>query len=95
MATQRLMWQAFGVLSAAISGALTRMLLKAVWRRFKGGDPPDDPAAPTTTWSEAITWAAASGVAMAVGRLVAQKGLAEAWKAKTGSYPEALEPTSS
>lgn len=36
-------------------------------------------------------WAVASGVAMAVTRLVAQRGAAEAWKAKTGSYPAGLE----
>ena len=31
------------------------------------------------------------GVAMAVARVVAQRGAAEAWKASTGSYPPGLE----
>ena len=39
-------------------------------------------------------WAAASGVAMAVTRLVAQRGAAEAWRARTGSYPAGLESVS-
>ena len=39
-------------------------------------------------------WAAASGVAMAVTRLVAQRGAAEAWRASTGTYPAGLETVS-
>lgn len=78
-------------MSGAAAGAATRAALHAGWRRTKGGEPPANPASPGTRWSEALTWAAASGVAMAVTRLVAQRGAAEAWKASTGSYPEGLE----
>lgn len=74
-----------------MSAAATRKLLQAGWRRTRGGNPPTNPAARGTTWSEALVWAAASGVAMAVARVVAQRGAAEAWRAKTGSYPSGLE----
>jgi NADPH:quinone reductase-like Zn-dependent oxidoreductase len=76
------------------SGVVTRRLLQTGWRRIKGGDPPTNPASPSTTWSEALIWAASSGVAIAVARLVAARGAAEAWKAATGSYPEGLEDVS-
>jgi hypothetical protein len=36
----------------------------------------------------------ASGVAIAMARLVAQRAAAGAWKAKTGGYPKALEEAS-
>ena len=49
------------------------------------------PCARRTSWTEALSWAAASGVALAVTRLVAQRGAAAAWKAKTGSNPPGLE----
>jgi len=94
MADRRLLWKIAGSASGVAAGAATRALLKTAWRRTKGGDPPTNPAAPSTRWSEALTWAAASGVAMAVTRLVAQRGAAEAWKAQTGTYPPGLETVS-
>lgn len=83
-----------GSLSGIAAGLGARALLRASWRRTVGGDPPTNPASPSTRWSEALTWAVASGVAMAVTRLVAQRGAAEAWKATTGSYPAGLETVS-
>jgi len=80
--------------SGLVAGSATRALLRAGWRRAKGGDPPTNPAAPGTRWSEAVIWAAASGVAMTVARMVAQRGAAEAWKATTGGYPPGLETVS-
>lgn len=94
MADRQLLWRAVGSLSGIAAGMGTRALLKAGWRRTRGGDPPSNPASPATRWSEALTWAVASGVAMAVTRLVAQRGAAEAWRATTGVYPEGLEKVS-
>jgi hypothetical protein len=94
MADRRLLWKAVGSLSGAAAGAATRKLLLVAWRRTRGSDPPTNPAAPGTRWSEALIWAASSGVALAVTRLVAQRGAAEAWKAKTGTYPPGLETVS-
>jgi NADPH:quinone reductase-like Zn-dependent oxidoreductase len=94
MADRRLLWKAVGSVSGIAAGAATRALLRAGWRKTRGGDPPTNPAAPATKWSEALVWAASSGVAMAVTRLVAQRGAAEAWKAQTGAYPPGLETVS-
>ena len=89
-----LLWKVVGSLSGVAAGMATRRVLQTGWRRVRGGDPPTNPAAPSTAWLEALVWAAASGVAMAVMRLVAQRGAAGAWKATTGRYPEALESVS-
>jgi hypothetical protein len=94
MADRRLLWKAVGSLSGAAAGSLTRALLRAVWRKTKGGDPPTNPAAPGTKWSEALIWAVSSGIALAVTRLIAQRGAAEAWKARSGRYPPGLETVS-
>lgn len=94
MADRRMLWKLVGALSGIVAGAATRKALRAGWRRTRGGDPPTNPAAPGTRWSEAIAWAVASGVAMAVTRLVAQRSAAEAWKASTGDYPPGLETVS-
>ena len=87
-------WKIVGTLTGIAAGTATRKVLQAGWRRTRGGDPPTNPASPSTGWSEAIAWAVASGVAMAVTRLISQRGAAGAWKAATGSYPEGLETVS-
>ena len=87
-------WKVLGMASGMVSAAATRAVLRACWRRAKGGNPPTNPASRSTTWGEALVWAASSGVAMAVTRMVAQRGAAEAWKKELGSYPPGLEEVS-
>lgn len=94
MADRQLRWKLLGAVTGLLAGLLTRTALKTSWRKLQGTDPPTNPASPRTTWPEALAWAASSGVALAVMRLVAQRGAAEAWKAKTGSYPKELESVS-
>ena len=84
-------WKAVALGAGAASAFVTRRLLQVGWRATKGGDPPSNPAAKSTTWPDAVGWAVASGVALAVTRLVAQRGAAEAWRAVKGSYPEGLD----
>jgi hypothetical protein len=91
MNNERLAWRAIGMASGLAAGAVVRKALTAGWQRTQGTDPPANPASPRTTWAEALGWAAASGVTLAVARLVAQRGAAEAWRASTGSYPPGLE----
>jgi len=91
---EAILWKGAGALSGVASGGLTRTALRKGWKKWKGTDPPTNPASPSTKWSEALAWAVACGVAIAVTRLVAQRGAAEAWKAATGSYPEGLETVS-
>lgn len=94
MGDRDLIWKVVGALTGMVAGVLARTVLKASWRSVKGTNPPTNPAAPSTTWTEAIAWAAASGVAIAVMKLVAQRGAAEAWRKKTGAYPRSLETVS-
>ena len=89
-----MLWKVVGLASGAAAGAATRAALRTGWKRARGSEPPANPASPSTSWPEALIWALASGVAMAVTRLVAQRGAAEAWKASTGSYPAGLETVS-
>ncbi len=94
MHDKRALWKVVGTLTGILSGMATKKVLQAGWKKVRGGDPPTNPAAPGTSWKEALIWAASSGVAMAVTRMVAQRGAAEAWKAKKGSYPPGLETVS-
>lgn len=91
MKKDELIWKAVGAAAGALAAAGTRRLTRTAWRQLRGGDPPTNPAARDTTWAAALSWAVASGVALAVSRLVAQRGAAAAWRARTGSSPPGLE----
>ncbi len=88
---ERRTWQIVGAVSGIAAGAVTRKVMVFVWTRVRDEAPPTNPAAPRVTWAQALVWTVSSGVALAVARLVAQRGAAEAWKAVTGDYPAALD----
>jgi hypothetical protein len=80
-----------GIGTGIVVRKVTDKALSGAWRRTKHSEPPADPASPGTPWGEAISWAAASGVAMAVARLLATRGTATAKMKITGKAPEGLE----
>lgn len=84
-------WKVVGAGAGIGAAALTRAALRSGWRKVRKSDPPANPASPSTSWPEALTWAASTGVALGVARLVAQRGAAEGWRKTTGSLPPGLE----
>lgn len=84
-------WKVVGAGSGLVAARLGRSALDKGWKATKGGEPPRNPAAPGTTWPEALQWAVASGVAVAVAKLVATRGAAGAWRRTTGHLPPGLE----
>lgn len=91
--TDKAMWRVVGGASGLAAAALTRAALGSLWRARKHDDPPANPAAPSTSWPDAVLWAVATGVALAVARLVALRGAAEGWRKATGQLPPGLEET--
>ena len=86
-----LSWKLLGIGFAAPTGIAIRKLTDTAWYAARGNPPPKNPAAPGTGWGEALAWAAVSGVAVAAGRMTAQRGAAAAYKALTGKLPPGLE----
>jgi hypothetical protein len=84
-------WKIVALAFAVPTGIAMRKALDAAWRAAKHDDPPRNPAAPGTAWTEALAWAAVSGVAVAAARLVAARGAAATWKSLTGSLPPGIE----
>ena len=83
--------QLIGIATGIATRKISMVVLDKVWRKTKRTEPPADPASPGTPWAEALIWAAASGVAVGVGRLVATKGAATAKMKLTGKAPEGME----
>jgi len=84
-------YKVLGIGGGLVSAKIARSFLDKGWAKTKGGEPPRNPAVPGTTWSEAVTWAIASGVAVSVARLLATKGIASAWSKGTGHLPPGVE----
>lgn len=76
--------------AAITTGALVRQGLEKSWSSIRGHKPPENPASPLTSWSEALTWAAAVGLAVGVGRLVGRRVFVEGWSRKVGHFPEVI-----
>ena len=81
-----------GIATGVVVRKISDKALDKVWRKTKHISPPADPAAPGTPWGEAVSWAVASGVAVAVARLLATRGMATAKMKLTGEVPEGMEP---
>ena len=76
--------------AAAIgAGIVTRNVLKRVWTDTTGQEPPNDPSDPSVGWPEALTWAAAAGVAVGVGRVVGRRLAASAYQKVSGEQAAA------
>jgi len=87
----RLTWKLAGLAAAIPAGILARKVLDATWKKTVNDNPPANPAAPGTTWPEALAWSAASGIAVGVFRMIAQRGAVATWRTFTGSTPPGME----
>lgn len=90
-AVSKVGWKIVGAGAGVAAAMVTRKVLTAAWRGAKHDDPPANPAAPGTSWPEGLAWAASTGVALGVARLVAQRGAAAGWQKATGHLPPGLE----
>ncbi|MEX2290184.1 MAG: DUF4235 domain-containing protein [Mycobacteriales bacterium] len=80
-----------GIATGLVARKVSDKLISTVWHRTRHTDPPSSPAAPGTPWAEAVSWAAASGIALGVARLLATRGTATAKMKLTGKAPQGLE----
>jgi hypothetical protein len=92
MVTQRsdLLWKALALGAGAAAAAGTTRLVGLVWKKVTGAEVPLNLVAGETSRRREIVWVVASGFAVALVRLVARRGLARAWRARTGHYPRPL-----
>jgi hypothetical protein len=80
-------WSLFAGGVAALGTILAHKVLESAWKRIRQKDPPLNPAAPTVTWSEALTWGAAAGIVAGISRVAARRGAVAAWSRFFGRMP--------
>jgi hypothetical protein len=84
-------YKILATLGAIAATAATRKALAAAWQAVTGRQPPENPEHPDLKWGEAATWAAASAVVVALGKLAAQRRIAATWRRASGELPPGLD----
>jgi hypothetical protein len=80
-------WKAITLGSGALAGLVATRVLEAAWKGVRGATPVPLPADRRSPWTDALSWAAATGVGAGVARLVAIRTAAHVWEATTHERP--------
>jgi hypothetical protein len=83
-------WTVFSLVSALGAAALAKKSLDKAWTVATGKQPPENPADPDVEIWEAVSWAVASGVAVGLARMIAQRKAASYYARSTGHLPPDL-----
>lgn len=83
-------WTAFSLVSALGAAALAKQVVDKTWKFATGKQPPENPADPDVDIWEAVSWAIASGIAVGIARMLAQRKAASYYVKTTGQLPPEL-----
>ena len=72
-------WTVFSLVSALGAAALAKKAIDKSWTIATGKKPPENPADPDVDIREAVAWAIASGTAVGLARMGAQRRAAGGW----------------
>lgn len=91
MASGSKVWSVMSLGAALGAAAITKKVLDQSWRATTGKNPPANPADPDVDLWEAVMWAAVSGTAIAVARMLAARKAAHYYARSTGHLPPELQ----
>lgn len=83
-------WTVFSLVSALGAAALAKKAIDKSWQVATGKKPPENPADPDVDIWEAVAWAVASGTAVGLARMLAQRRAASYYARSTGHLPPDL-----
>jgi hypothetical protein len=86
----KLGWKLMGGASAAAAATFTRKAAEKLYHAGTGEAPPENPSAPHVPLRQAILWAALSGIAVGLVRLLVERTAAAAWVRARGELPPGL-----
>jgi len=84
------LWTAMSLVAGLGAAAVTRKLLDTSWKAAAGKNPPQNPADPDVGFGEAVLWAAITGAAVALTKMLAQRRAASYYARSTGHLPPGL-----
>ena len=83
-------WTVFSLVSALGAAAIAKKAIDKSWTIATGKKPPENPADPDVDIWEAVAWAVASGTAVGLARMIAQRRAASYYTRSTGHLPPDL-----
>lgn len=83
-------WSIFSLAAALIGATVARKSVTKAWQSATGKNPPANPADPDVDLWEAVLWAAASGTAVQLARMLAARKAANYYARSTGHLPPGL-----
>ncbi|MCW2849100.1 MAG: hypothetical protein JWR90_3074 [Marmoricola sp.] len=83
-------WSIFSLVAALLGATVARKSLTKAWQTATGKNPPANPADPDVELWEAVLWAAASGTAVQLARMLATRKAANYYARSTGHLPPGL-----
>jgi hypothetical protein len=83
-------WSVFSLVAALGSAAVARKAIDKGWQISTGRKPPENPADPDVQIWEAVAWVTATGAAVALARMFAQRRAANYYFKSTGELPPPL-----
>lgn len=84
-------YSALGLAATLGATVVARKAMTATWKLSTGKQPPVNPEHPDVSMGEAIAWAASSGVAVGLARMLASRKAADYYRRSTGHLPPNLE----
>ncbi|HSJ19923.1 MAG TPA: DUF4235 domain-containing protein [Nocardioidaceae bacterium] len=94
MASGSKVWSMMALASTVGAGIAARKAITTSWKVATGKEPPQNPADPDVSLSEAVAWAMFSGVAIGVARMLASRKAANYYRRTTGHLPPNLQDAS-
>ena len=83
-------WSIFSLVAALLGATVARKSLTKAWQSATGKNPPANPADPDVDIWEAVLWAAVSGTAVQLARMLATRKAANYYAKSTGKLPPGL-----
>ena len=84
-------WSMLSLVAALLGATVARKSLTKAWQSATGKNPPANPADPDVDLWEAVLWAAASGTAIQIARMLATRKAANYYAKSTGHLPPGLQ----
>jgi hypothetical protein len=84
------MWKVVSTITGMLGGLLARKLIRATYRAIRTDAAPATPfdtTNPQFSWPDALLWAAAAGIGLAIAKMMSARLAAIGWKAVTGTAP--------
>ncbi|MGO8826450.1 MAG: DUF4235 domain-containing protein [Acidimicrobiales bacterium] len=84
------MWKLVSTITGMLGGLLARKLIRATYQAIRKDTAPAtpfDPTNPRFSWPDALLWAAAAGIGLAIAKMMSARLAAMGWEAATGTLP--------